>query len=111
MEPRSPLRFAVGEELLENVEAHFAVIHRVTKVAAFVNPCRGNPADRQIEEALDLRVAFPRARVGKNRDVRLVRQLVFREQGLAVFAAVPDRYEVETHIWVGFYRFEPAAAL
>src|SRR5437764_359255 len=72
MRLRLPLRFAVGEKLLENIETHFAVVHGVAKIAAFVNPGRGNPAQRKIEEPFNLGVAFPRTGISENRDVGLV---------------------------------------
>src|SRR6476469_2802481 len=90
MRLRSPLGFTVRKKLLKNVEPHFAVIHRVAKIAAFVDPGGGNPAQRQIEEALDLAIALPRTGIGEDRDVRLVRQLVLSQQRLPVFATVPD---------------------
>src|SRR5947207_5694340 len=104
MAARSPFRFAVGEELLENVEAHFSVVHRVAKIAAFVNPGCGNPAQRKIEKPLDLGVTLSRTGIGENGDVGLAGQLVFREQRLAVFAAIPDRNEIKFHVRIVFHR-------
>src|SRR5450432_78880 len=60
-----PLRIAVREKLLQHVEAHFPVVQRVSQVAAFENPRRGNPTERQVEEALDLARA---ARAGVGQD-------------------------------------------
>ena len=64
-----PLRVAVGEKLLENIEPDLAVVQGVAKVAAFVDPCGGDPAQRQVEEPLDLGVAAPRTGIGEDRDI------------------------------------------
>src|SRR5207237_307723 len=93
-----PLRSAVSEKLLENIEPDLAVIQGVTKVAALVNPGRWNPAQRQVKEALDLGVAAPGTWVGEDGHVRLVRELIFSEHRPAVFAAVPDGNEIEFHL-------------
>src|SRR6478735_8367478 len=106
----SPFRPAISEELLQDIETHFAVIQRVTQFATFIEPRRGNPAYRHVEETFDFVIAAARTRIGEDRDVRLAGQLVFRQERLAVFAAVPDRDEIEFHIWVRLYRFQPAAA-
>src|SRR4051812_15697464 len=111
MSSRSPFRFTVREHLLENVEPNFAVVQRVTKVAAFIYPRRWNPAQGQIEEALDLVVTFPRAGVGENGYVRLACELVFGEHRLPIVTAVPNRDEIEFHVRVGLDGLQPAAAL
>src|SRR4030095_10997474 len=49
-----PFRLAVCQKLLEHGKADLAVIQCVTEIAAFVNPSRRNPAQRQTDKLLDL---------------------------------------------------------
>src|SRR5438067_6936594 len=48
-----PFRLAVFEKLLEHRETDFAVIQCVTEIAAFVNPSRRDPRQRQTCELFD----------------------------------------------------------
>src|SRR5688572_20950072 len=43
MKIQLPLRVAVGDELLEDLEAQFAIVQRVAELAAFIEPGGGDP--------------------------------------------------------------------
>jgi len=103
-----PFGVTVREKLLEHIEAHLPVIERIAQIAAFENPRGRNPTERQIEETLDL-VGAARARIGKDRHVRLASNLEFRQHRSSIVAAVPDRDKVEFNLRILFDRFEPAA--
>src|SRR5438093_11419505 len=67
-----PLRLAVFEKLLEHRKTDLAVIQRVAKIAAFVNPSRRNPRERQTGKLLDLVFTATRTWISENCHVRLV---------------------------------------
>src|SRR4029453_7936684 len=106
-----PFRFAVFEKLLEHIETDFTVVQCVAKIAAFVNPSRGNPREWYSGELLDLVVPFARSRVRQDGHVPLSCNLEFLQHRTAVFAIIPNGNEIEFHLWIFFNGLEPAAAL
>src|SRR5450432_3216182 len=80
-----PAGIAIGDELLQHRETDFAVIQAVAEIAPFEDPGGRNPAQRQAGKLLDM-VGPARTGICEDGDVRLLRDLVFREHGAAVFA-------------------------
>src|SRR6266516_2348549 len=64
-----PFRRAVFEKLLEHRKTDFAVIQCVTEIAAFVNPSRRDPRERQAGKLFDLAFATTGAGICQNCDV------------------------------------------
>ena len=95
--------------MLENVEPHFAIIQRVTKIAAFINPGRWDPSERRSGELFDLVIAAARAGIGQYRHVWLIGDLEFLQHRFSIAAIVPNRHEIKFHLRIGFHDFEPAA--
>src|SRR5437762_6132234 len=105
-----PLRLAVFEKLLEHRKTDLAVIQRVAKIAAFVNPSRRNPRERQTGKLLDLVFTATRTWISENCHVRLVGNAKFVQHRAPVLPIIPNRDEVKSHPWIVIDRFGPAAA-
>src|ERR1700681_4409013 len=102
-----PLGVTVREKLLEDIEAHLSVVQCIAQIATLENPSGRNPAERQIEEALNF-VRAARPRIGEDGHVRLAGNLKFGQHRSSILAAVPDRDKVELNLRILFDRFEPA---
>src|SRR5436190_22506982 len=79
------------------------------EISTFVDPGCWNPRNRHTGELFDV-IFATRARIGQNRQVRLIGELNPRKHGTAILAIVPDRNEIKMHLWIFFHYFEPAAA-
>src|SRR3954447_15479065 len=84
-----PFRLTVGEQLLQQLEANFAVVERKMQVPAFVDPGGWDPAQRLIIEALGFVIAFPRAGIGQDGDIGLIGEIEFLQHRAAIVAVVP----------------------
>src|SRR5262245_30849082 len=105
-----PLRLAVCQKLLEHRKTDFAVIQCVAEIAAFVNPSRRNPAERQTGKLLDLVVTAARTRISENCHVWLVADCEFVQHRAPVLPIVPNRDEIKFHLRIVGDHFRPAAA-
>src|SRR6266404_5978772 len=72
-----PFRLAVFEKLLEHRETDFAVIQCVTEIAAFVNPSRWDPRERQPGKLFDFAFATTGAGICKNCYIWLIDNVEF----------------------------------
>src|SRR5436190_17249583 len=83
-------RLTVCQKLLEHRKANLAVIQCVAEIAAFVNPSRRNPTQRQTGKLLDLVFAATRTWISENCHVRLVGDPEFVQHRVPVLPIIPD---------------------
>src|SRR4029453_11511916 len=104
-----PFRLAVCQKLLEHRKANLAVIQCVAEIAAFVNPSRRNPAERQPGKLLELVFTAARTGISKNCHVRLVGDPEFVQHRATVLPIIPNRNEIKFHLWIFTDDFGPPA--
>src|SRR4249919_4379317 len=104
-----PFRLAVCQKLLEHRKANLAVIQCVAEIAAFVNPSRRNPTQRQTSKLFNLVFAATWTGISENCHVRLRGDPEFVQQRAAVLAIIPYRDETKLHLWIFIDHFCPAA--
>src|SRR5689334_21668980 len=104
-----PLRLAVCQKLLEHRKTDLAVVQCVTEIAAFVNPSRRDPAQRQTGKLLDLIVTATRTGVSENCHVRLVGDPELVQHRASVLPIIPNRDETKFHLWIFTDHFGPPA--
>jgi len=103
-----PLGIAVLKKLLQDWKAYFAIVQRVAKIAALINPSCWNPRKRQTDKLFDV-IFAARSGIGQNRHVWLIDKVKFFQHGSAVLAAVPDGNKIKMHPRIVLHYFEPAA--
>lgn len=104
-----PFGIAVREKLLQDIEAHLAVIERVAQIAAFADPGGWDPGDRKTGKLFDVLCAA-RACIGDDCDVRLIGDFELFQHRPATFSRIPDGDEEEPHLRILFHHPRPAAA-
>src|SRR4051794_21007059 len=102
-----PLRLAVCQKLLEHGKANLTVIQPVAEIAAFVNPSRRNPTQRQTSKLFELIFAATRTRISDKCHVRLRGDPEFVQHRAPVLPIIPDRDEVKLHLWIIIDDFGP----
>src|SRR5439155_16064479 len=96
--------------LLKHRKTDLAVIQCVAEIAAFVNPGRRNPRERQTRKLPDLVFTATWTRISKNRHVRLISNAELVQHRAPILPIIPDRDEVKSHPWIVIDCFGPAAA-
>jgi len=104
-----PLGIAVLKKLLQDWKAHFAIVQRVAKIAALINPSCWNPRKRQTGKLLDV-IFAARSGIGQNCHVWLIHKVKFFQHGSAILAAVPNGNKIKMHPRIVLHYLEPVAA-
>src|SRR5512132_849349 len=102
-----PFRLAVCQKLLEHRKANLAVVQCVAEIAAFVNPSRRNPTQRQTTKLLDLVFTATRTGITENCHVRLGGDSEFVQEPAPVLPIIPHRDEIKLHLWIFTDHFGP----